>query len=60
MLLYHVSEDVILKTWSIETLLKKVQHGFNFEMLKKGVVINDDDDDDEILSDEEIIDLYER
>lgn len=25
-----------MREWSIGTLLKKVEHGFNFEILKKG------------------------
>lgn len=34
--MYAISEGEILREWSIGTLLKKVEHGFNFEILKKG------------------------
>lgn len=43
MLMYHVSEEHILKTWSLETLIKKVKHGFNFEMLKSGKLPKEDE-----------------
>lgn len=41
LLMYNISEYEILTQWSIETLLNKVKHGFNFEILKKGGKIKD-------------------
>lgn len=46
MLMYGISEYEILTQWSIETLVKKIEHGFNFEILKKGGKIKDGDEND--------------
>ncbi|WP_177331590.1 hypothetical protein [Treponema phagedenis] len=35
LLMYNVSEREILTEWSLETLVKKVRSGFNFELMKK-------------------------
>lgn len=43
LLMYNISEAEILTQWSIETLLKKIEHGFNFEILKKGGKIKDNE-----------------
>lgn len=43
LLMYNISEAEILTQWSIETLLKKIEHGFNFEILKKGGTIKDNE-----------------
>ncbi|NVP24932.1 hypothetical protein [Treponema phagedenis] len=37
--MYNVSEREILTEWSLETLVKKVRSGFNFELMKKGIPI---------------------
>lgn len=55
MMMYGVSEELILKTWSLETLLKKVKHGFDFILLQKGIV---KEKKEKPLSDDEIIKLY--
>lgn len=34
--MYNISENKILSEWSITTLFKKIESGFNFEILKKG------------------------
>ena len=62
MLMYHIGEDVILNSWSIETLLKKVQHGFNFVLIKKGISLNDgaENGQTEQLSDDDIACLFEE
>lgn len=39
--MYPVSEYEILYGWSIPTLLKKIEHGFNFEILKKGGTVKE-------------------
>lgn len=36
MLMYSISEEDILRNWSLETLFIKVIHGFDFELLKRG------------------------
>ena len=46
MIMYGISEREILSQWSIETLLKKVEHGFNFEILKKGGKIKEKEEDE--------------
>lgn len=61
MLMYGISEREILTQWSIETLVKKVEHGFNFEILKKGGSIKDKEGEEELLTKEEadeLEDLY--
>nr|WP_303933706.1 hypothetical protein [Treponema denticola] len=55
MLMYGVSEELILKTWSLETIIKKVQHGFDFILLQKGIV---KEKKEKPLSDDEISKLY--
>ena len=37
-MMYHVSEQLILESWSLETLVIKVRHGFSFELAKRGIV----------------------
>lgn len=54
-MMYGVSEELILKTWSLETLLKKIRHGFDFILLQKGIV---KEQKEKPLSDDEIIKLY--
>lgn len=56
MMMYHVSEEHILTTWSLETLIKKIKHGFNFILLKLGVPLKDEKPEN--LSDTEIVQLY--
>lgn len=60
--MYKVSEELILTTWAIETLLKKVQHGFNFELIKKGIPLNDGVENGQVeqLSDDDIACLFEE
>lgn len=53
--MYGVSEDLILKTWSLETIIKNVKHGFDFILLQKGVV---KEKKEKLLSDDEISKLY--
>ena len=38
MMLYHVSEQLILERWALETLVIKVRHGVAFELAKRGIV----------------------
>ena len=56
MLLYHVSERDILCTWSLETLIQKVQHGFDFILMQKGIV---KDKAGEHISDQDLVMLYQ-
>lgn len=42
--MYHVSEQLILESWSLETLVIKVRHGFSFELAKRGIVIEKESD----------------
>ena len=37
-MMYHVSEQLILESWALETLVVKVRHGFAFELAKRGIV----------------------
>ncbi|WP_187427639.1 hypothetical protein [Treponema phagedenis] len=37
--MYNITEREILTEWSLETLVKKVRSGFNFELMKKGIPI---------------------
>ena len=61
MIMYGISEREILSQWSIETLLKKVEHGFNFEILKKGGKIKEKEEDEFLTKAEadELEKLYE-
>lgn len=52
MLLYGVSEYTILTEWSIATLTKKIEHGFNFEILKKGGKIKNENEASYITKEE--------
>lgn len=38
-MLYHVSEQLILESWALETLVIKVRHGVVFELAKRGIVL---------------------
>ena len=38
MMMYHVSEQLILESWALETLVVKVRHGFSFELAKRDIV----------------------
>ncbi|MEL5719888.1 MAG: hypothetical protein P1P59_02020, partial [Treponemataceae bacterium] len=55
MMMYGVPESLILNFWSLETLVKKVKHGFDFLLLQKGFV---KEEKEKLLSDDEIIDMY--
>ena len=61
MIMYGISEREILTEWSIETLLKKVEHGLNFEILKKGGKIKEEEEDELLTKAEadELEKLYE-
>ncbi len=37
MMMYRVSEETILKTWALETIIKKTKNGFNFILMQKGI-----------------------
>lgn len=37
MMMYSVSEETILKTWALETIIKKTKNGFDFILMQKGV-----------------------
>lgn len=56
-MLYGVSEELILKTWSLETLVRKIRHGFDFILLQKGIA---KEKKEKPLSDDEIIELYKQ
>ena len=60
--MYGVSEETILRTWSLETLVKKVKHGWNFELIKAGSppVQDKDSDEDAPMTDMELLRLYEN
>ncbi len=36
-MMYSVSEETILKTWALETIIKKTKNGFDFILMQKGV-----------------------
>ena len=59
--MYGVSEEMILRTWSLETLVKKVKHGWNFELIKAGSPpVQDNEADDETMTDRELLRFYEN
>ncbi|WP_449189406.1 hypothetical protein [Treponema lecithinolyticum] len=56
MLLYHVPERDILCAWSLETLIQKVKHGFDFILMQKGIV---KEHKTEHISDQDLVALYQ-
>lgn len=65
--MYKVAEDFILRTWSIETLVRKVRHGADFFIMSRGMGFvsgsGAGDEESEVfgrsdMSEDEIIDLY--
>ena len=56
MLLYHVPERDILCAWSLETLIQKVKHGFDFILMQKGI---GKDKAGEYISDQDLVMLYQ-
>lgn len=60
MMMYHVSEQLILESWALETLVVKVRHGFAFEMSKRGIVMEDEKQKTggDCVDDVELMNLY--
>ena len=54
LLMYNISEKEILTQWSIGTLVKKVRHGFNFEVLKKGGKVADENENENLMTRDEV------
>ena len=59
MMMYHVSEQLILESWALETLVIKVRHGFAFELAKRGIVMEEQKDTGSSIEDDiALMNLY--
>lgn len=58
MIMYKISEEHILRHWSLETLVKKLDSGYGFELLKLGYSPKKKAVEERALSDTEITRLY--
>ena len=58
MMMYHVSEQLILESWALETLVVKVRHGFAFELSKRGIVTEARTDGSAAIDDIALMNLY--
>lgn len=57
MITYKISEHLILTSWSIETLVKKLKYAYEWEMTKRGVVQETEETD--TITESELTELEE-
>lgn len=57
MISYKISEHLILTSWSIETLVKKLKYAYEWEMTKRGVTQETEEKD--TITESELTELEE-